>query len=60
MVYYNVIDMYIWCFVCFFVCVVDYFGNIISYIWVFSWGLFFRDGFFLGNGKGNIFLDIDF
>lgn len=44
----------------FFVCVADYPGNTISYIRAFSRGLSLRDGLSLGNGKGNIFLDIDF
>lgn len=44
---------------CFFVCVADYPGNTISYIRAFSRGLSLRDGLSLGNGKGNIFLDIN-
>lgn len=43
----------------FFVCVADYPGNTISYIRAFSRGLSLRDGLSLGNGKGNIFLDIN-
>lgn len=41
------------------VCVADYPGNTISYIRAFSRGLSLRDGLSLGNGKGNIFLDIN-
>lgn len=43
----------------FFLCVADYPGNTISYIRAFSRGLSLRDGLSLGNGKGNIFLDIN-
>lgn len=43
----------------FFLCVADYPGNAISYIRAFSRGLSLRDGLSLGNGKGNIFLDIN-
>lgn len=42
----------------FFFFVPDYPGNTISYIRAFSRGLSLRDGLSLGNGKGNIFLDI--
>lgn len=45
--------------VVFFLCVADYPGNTISYIRAFSRGLSLRDGLSLGNGKGNIFLDIN-
>lgn len=48
----------LFCF-CFCVCVADYPGNTISYIRAFSRGLSLRDGLSLGNGKGNIFLDIN-
>lgn len=43
----------------FFLYVADYPGNTISYIRAFSRGLSLRDGLSLGNGKGNIFLDIN-
>lgn len=43
----------------FFLCVADYPGNTISYIRAFSRGLSLRDDLSLGNGKGNIFLDIN-
>lgn len=43
----------------FFFCVADYPGNTISYIRAFSRGFSLRDGLSLGNGKGNIFLDIN-
>lgn len=43
----------------YFLCVADYPGNTISYIRAFSRGLSLRDGLSLGNGKGNIFLDIN-
>lgn len=43
----------------FFFCVADYPGNTISYIRAFSRGLSLRDDLSLGNGKGNIFLDIN-
>lgn len=57
MVHYNATDTHTWC--GFFVCVADYPGNTISYIRAFSRGLSLRDDLSLGNGKGNIFLDIN-
>lgn len=58
MVHYNATDTHTWWFFFFFL-VADYPGNTISYIRAFSRGLSLRDGLSLGNGKGNIFLDIN-